>query len=71
MENRRLFARLSLGLAIGSFVGLVILLFLFLFVQDTFTREIILLNGSILLIIGILAFFTSRSFSKKGERDDK
>lgn len=71
MENRRLLARLFLSVAIVAFIGLVIFFFLFLFFQDKFTREILLLFGSILLIIGIIAFFNSRSYSKEGEQDDK
>lgn len=70
MENR-LLARGFLILAIGAFIGLLIFIPLFLFSQDKTTHAIVLLFGSILLIIGIVAFLNFRSYSKRGERDDE
>lgn len=69
MENR-LLARLFLLLAIGDLIGLLILLFLFLFFQNKTIHEVILISGSILLITGIIAFFASRSYIKR-ERNDR
>jgi Na+/melibiose symporter-like transporter len=64
MENR-LLARGFLILAIGAFISLLIFIPLFLFSQGKTTHTIIFIFGSILLIISVIAFFTSRSYTKR------
>lgn len=70
-QDNRLLARLFMSVAVVALVGLLFIFSLLFFSQDqsSLTHRNFLITGGILLVIGIIAFFASRSYIKRGRND--